>query len=121
MKLYGYAILKSNSDNNYHIRSISFSQEVKEYPGGYENAEEKPFYSPWDNWFPKDEIGKVQKDVYMTNIQYLVYLLEDDKSKAMSLIKQDIQKEIDELNQKINFKRELLGITCGPACEIEEL
>lgn len=123
MKLYGYAVLKiSDKDNNYSIHRVSFSQEVKEYPGAYENAEEKTFYGSCDNLFSKDEIEKVQTDMqYGTNIKYLVYLLEDDKSKAMSLIKQAIQKEIDELNKEINYKQELLGIACGSVYEIEKL
>lgn len=123
MKLYGYAIVKyRNDDDSCIFYRISFTQEVKEYPGGYENAEPlKTFYSNWDNFLPKSELGKVQKDIYCTNIKYLIYLLEDDKVKAMSLIKQYIQKEIDELNKKINNKQELLGVTCGPINEIKEM
>lgn len=122
MKLYGYAIVKfHDKDDGYSLHKVHFTQEVEEYPGCYTNAEEKYFPSDWDNFFPKDEIEKVQKDVYGTNIIYLVYLLEDDNVKAMSLIKQAIQEEIDELQKKINYKQELLGVTCGSICEIEEL
>ena len=122
MKLYGYAILKIyNKNNDCNIRKIAFSYSVKETPGAYTNADAKKFYSPWDNYFPKDEIGKVQKDVYGTNMKYLVYLLEDDKSKAMSLIKSAIQIEIDELDKQMALKQELLGVTCGSVSEIEEL
>lgn len=122
MKLYGYAVVKcrDNTDNN-GLHKISFSREVKENPGTYENIGENTFYSNWDDFLPKSEIAKVQKNVYGTNIKYLVYLLEDDKVKAMSLIKQTIQNEIDELYKQINCKQEFLGIACGSTCEIKKI
>ena len=117
MKLHGYAVAKKKEGN---LFIVHLPQEVKENPGTYVNAEEKYFYSNWDNFLPKSQIGKVQKDIYATRIKYLVYLLEDDEEKAMSLIKQTIQEEIDELNKQISFKQEILGIVCEPVCEIKE-
>lgn len=122
MKLYGYAVLKKyDEDNGYNIIRVAFSQEVIEHKGIYENSEEKTFYSKWDNFLPKSQIEKVQYGISHTNIEYLVYLLEDNKSKAMLLIKEAIQKEINELNIQINSKQELLGVTCDSVYEIKEL
>ena len=123
MKLYGYAIVNCrNNDDVYVLRRVAISQEVKEHPGAYTNAEPlKTFYSKWDNMLPKSQIEKVLTDIYCTNIKYLVYLLEDDKVKAMSIIKQYLQNEIDMLKKQINYKQELLGVACGSVSEIEEI
>ena len=110
MKLYGYAIT-APYDGKPH--KVSFTQEVEYDSGIYRNAEDKTFYSPWDNRFFKDAIGKVQKNIYGTVITHLVYLLEDDKAKAMSLLKQSIQEEIDNLHEQVNLKNEVLGVVCG--------
>lgn len=56
--------------------------------------------------------GKVQKNIPGTDFKYLVFLREDDKEKAISLIKEVIQKEIDDFNRQINLRNELLKIDC---------
>lgn len=97
MKLYGYAVSIPCSNKPC---VTSFTREVRANSG---------------------MVGKVQRNIPGTNFKYLVYLLEDDKTKAMSLLKQFIQGEIDALYEQINLKNEVLGVVCGPVGEIEEI
>lgn len=88
MKVYGYAI-PIPYDNEPHI--VSFTREL---PGN------------------TGMIGKVQKNIVGTDFKYLVYLTEDDKTKAMSLIKQTIQEELNDLYNQINLRNEFLELVC---------
>ena len=97
MKLYGYAISIPCSNKSC---VTSFTREVRANSG---------------------MAGRVQKNVPGTDFKYLVYLREDDKTKAISLIKETIQKEIDDFYRQINLRNEFLRVACGPVGEIEEI
>lgn len=88
MKVYGYAIPIPYNKEPY---IVSFTRDVPNNTG---------------------MLGKVQKNVVGTDFKYLVYLSEDDKTKAMSLLKQAIQEELNDLYNKINLKNEFLKIVC---------
>lgn len=121
MKIYGFALVKNEKDGGFDFSRVSFAQEVKEYPGTYENVEKNRFHTSWDNFLPKSQIGKVQNHVCGTNIERIVYLLEDDAVKAMSLIKESLQSELDELYRQASVKRDMIGVVCGPVREIQRL
>ena len=104
MKLYGYGIIKV--DNNVN-KLVCFSQKVKDVDGLYENMDTRVFWSPWPNYLPKSSIGQVytRKD-FRANIEYLVYLTEKNKDKAIALLEEYIEKEIEELKCKLREKRD---------------
>lgn len=120
MKLYMYAVVNTHNDELCTIKTVT---EVKEYPGTYENVEDKHFYSPWDNYLPKDCIGRVfrHNEYVYTNILYGIYLLEDDRTKAMSLIKEVAQKDFNDIKKQLEVQQNIIGTICGSANEIIEL
>lgn len=91
MQVYGYAI----TNNNPYI--VTFTREVPNNTG---------------------MIGNVQKDVAGTDYKYLVYLSEENKAKAMSLLERTINKEIEILYRQIDVKNKLLEIACNPVFKI---
>lgn len=124
MKLYMYAIVKTqNEEEHDEFCKVMATTEIKEYPGAYENIGDKFFINPWDNILPKDCIGKVfnKNDYVGTNIVYSVYLLEDDKIKAMSLIKDAAQKDLNNICKQLEKQHNIIGTICGPVNDIKDI
>lgn len=111
-KIYTYFVTQS-SENIF--RKIKTCNLVTEYPGAFVQADEKRFYTGWDDGFgrgylPKgglgeSEIEKVVKGIHGTTAIYAVFLEEDDEEKAYALILEACKKDI--LDLKEHYRKEL--------------
>lgn len=124
MKLYGYALIRiGEKESDVKLRKIKFTQEVTDDNGVYNNAENRPFWSPWKDYLPSRYIENVfsKKDFLSSNLEYLVYLKEDNPKKAISLFEDYIQKEVDELKQKLKERQEKFSFVGDSSVSIDDV
>lgn len=112
MKLYLYALTKNRDRKQAVI-------DVEERPGVY-NSTDGIHFGPFHNFLPKSEIGTVfrQNHTGLRDTLYSVYLLEDDKVKAMSLLKNAAQEDLHKIERLLEEQQTAIDSICGPVDEI---
>lgn len=124
MKIYRYTVLSEQYDTENKLDNffrVYSSTDVEERNATYKNIGDKKFLPYFGDFIFKEHIGKVFKKSIRSKVTYSVFLLEDDKVKAMSLLKEAAKKDLDELYKQVERQQLILATICSPVNEIEEI
>ena len=126
MKVYSYFVCKvwNGEKECFEVKKIKLANEVVEIASTYKQASNKKFYTNWstfdnEGYLYKESIGKVDRNIYGTNIIYGIYLMEDNEQKAFSLISEECKKDIEKMQNELKKQMEIYTTIC--ADDIQEL